>query len=344
MSMRWSILRRAVSAIVGLLVVSVFASAQGAPVPAEKGAGEQVVWLDGRRESVERVVVKADHVLVKIDGRTRRVARRSVVAVVRASGESKPVEPTVSSAPIDATQRSLLDRLGNASPPEAPAIQTALADRPSRATLDALARLTKAGSPEARARAAEVLLLSATPDGFDAAVALLRSDAPIATRERVATSLSRVVGAIRVRGWGPRLAPLLTDRHRGVRIAVALALGHAGVADAAAVLKKDGLRDRDHHVREAAAEALATLGDASGVRILLKMLTRTKHPAMTTAADRKDPTLVRIMIDEKVRVCRLLGALRATTAKAALTKAARSQHADLAAAAKRALDAIVGAG
>jgi sugar phosphate isomerase/epimerase len=86
-------------------------------------------------------------------------------------------------------------------------------------------------------------------------------------------------------------------------------------------------------VRESAAEVLAELGDDAGVSVLVGMLSRTRHPA--------GPDLpARIALDEKIRVCDLLGRLKAKGAVEALKKAARAKEAELAAAAQRAIDAI----
>jgi hypothetical protein len=63
------------------------------------------------------------------------------------------------------------------------------------------------------------------------------------------------------------------------------------------------------------------------------MLTRTKHPG--------GPELpAKIALDEKIRVCGLLGRLKAKRAVDALRKAAGAKEPELAAAAQRALDAI----
>jgi HEAT repeat protein len=119
-----------------------------------------------------------------------------------------------------------------------------------------------------------------------------------------------------------------------------------GNKDGAEILKK-ALDDKDHHVRETAAEALAELGDDSGANVLIKMLkyTERNHPFLLANKDvQRDKSawadLVKITVDEKVRVCGLLGSLKCKEARSVLKTLSQSKTSEIAEAASNALKEI----
>jgi HEAT repeat protein len=302
-------------------------------VLAAGAAADDVVWLDGRREKVERVVVKGDTLLLPFEKGVRSVAIRRVVQVVGKDGEEVALDRALRDRPLGAEETAALASLPAADEVSLRAIQDRLADTMSRAVFDRLAQLAKEKKADLRARAGETLLLMGTGEALRAGLDVAIGDVDADVRRRVASALFQVGGALRTEGLADRVAEGLADRNAHVKTTCALALARLGDGRARDVLKASGLASGDHHLRESAAEALAELGDDAGVTVLIGMLTRTKHPA--------GPDLpAKIALEEKIRVCGLLGTLKAKRALDALKKAARAKEPELAAAAQRAIDAI----
>jgi len=302
-------------------------------VLAAVGAAADVVWLDGRRERVERVVVKGDRLLLSIEKGMQSVATRRVVRVVGDDGEEIAFPRSLRDGPLEPDTAAALEALPRADKATLRGIQEQLADSMSRAVMDRLVALAEDRKADVRGRAAETLLLMGLKESLGAGlrVALEDPDAPV--RRQVTAVLFHVLGALRTEGFADRVAGGLGDRDAGTRATCALVLGRLGDARGLDVLKASCLKSADHHVRESAAEVLAELGDDSGVSVLIGMLSRTRHPA---GADLP----ARIALEEKIRVCELLGKLKARAAVEPLRKAARAQEPELAAAAQRAIDAI----
>ncbi len=123
----------------------------------------------------------------------------------------------------------------------------------------------------------------------------------------------------------------------------------AAAAAAAEVVWLDGRRERVERVvvkgdrlllpgekgmlSVAIRRVVQAVGDDAGVSVLVGMLSRTRHPA---GADLP----ARVVVEEKIRACELLGRLEARAALEALRKAALAREPELAAAAQRAIDAI----
>ena len=104
--------------------------------------------------------------------------------------------------------------------------------------------------------------------------------------------------------------------------------------------------DSDHHVRESAAMALGECGDARGAKLLIAMCARERSPEVEAnkKADAETRALVaRIASRERIRCCELLGSLHCKEAIATLTALGKHKDGALAAAAKKALEAIGGA-
>lgn len=298
-------------------------------VLAVAAAAAEVVWLDGRREHVERVTVKGDLVLVPFEKGVRGIAVRRVVQVVGDDGQEVALDRALRDGALGAEAAAALTALPVADGPTLRELQERLADTMSRAVKDRLLELARDKKPELRARAVETLLLMGTAEALQAGLDLALGDADASVRHRGGSALFHVLGALRADGLADSVARGLLDRDARVKATCALVLGHLKDERARDALKVC-LKSGDHHLRESAAEALAELGDDAGVGVLLAMLTRAKHPT-------GDP---RIALDEKIRVCGLLGRLKARRAVDALRKAARAEESELAAAAQRALDEI----
>jgi HEAT repeat protein len=300
---------------------------------AAAAAAAEVIWLDGRREEAERVVVKGDRLLLPAEKGMRSVATRRVVRVIGDDGKDVPFDRALRDGAPDAEIAAMLASLPTAEGAALREVQERLADSMSRAVLERLSELARDRKAELRARAGETLLLMGTPESLGAGLGIAIGDGDAAVRRRVASALFAVLGALKVEGLGDRVAEGLADRDANVKATCALVLGRLGDARARDVLRASCLKSSDHHVRESAAEVLAELGDDAGVSVLIGMLSRTKHPA--------GPDLpARIVLEEKIRVCALLGNLKASRALDALKKAARAKEPELAAAARRAIDAI----
>jgi len=296
-------------------------------------AAAEVVWLDGTRESVARVVVKDDRLLLSFEKGMRSVALRRVVAVRGDDDQPVALDRTLRDGPLETEAAAALAALPTADPVALHALQERLADTMRRVVMTRLAELAKDGKADLRARAGETLLLMGLAEPLGAGLDLALKDRDDGVRKRLATGLFAVLGALRTEGLADKVAEGLADRSVDVRTTLALVLGRLGDARAVDVLKASGIKHRDHHVRESAAEVLGELGDDAGVSVLIGMLTRTRHPAGPDLPEH-------LVIEEKVRVCDLLGKLKAKAAVSALKKATRAKQPDLAAAARRALAAI----
>lgn len=293
----------------------------------------EVVWLDGSRERVERVVVKGDRVLVPFEKGMRTVAARRIVEAFGDDGGEVALDRALRDGSLAAEDAATLAGLAGADPAALRDLQDRLADSMSRAVMDRLAGLAKDPKADVRARAGETLLLMGTAEPLGKGLEVALGDADAAVRNRVCSALFQVRGALRKEGLADRVAEGLGDRSRDVRTACALVLGALGDDRAREPLRTLGLKSADHHLRESAAEVLAGMGDDAGVAVLVSMLSRTRHAAGPDLPER-------VFLDEKIRVCDLLGKLKAKSALGALRKAAGAKDADLAAAARRAIEAI----
>src|SRR5690606_14185359 len=125
----------------------------------------------------------------------------------------------------------------------------------------------------------------------------------------------------------------IEDKDSVVRVVFAL-LAPADLAAGSAVLRTDGLKSRDHHIRESAALELGRRGDAAaGESVLIGMLGRNRLPGFDGAAAPMEELLVR----EQVEICRILGGHGSESGKAALRNATSSRFAAVRQAAERAL-------
>jgi hypothetical protein len=117
-----------------------------------------------------------------------------------------------------------------------------------------------------------------------------------------------------------------------VRIVFALLSPHDDAA-ATAVLRADGIKNADHHIRESSALELGRRGDGAGESILVGMLARSRLPGF----DQDTALMEQYLIREQVEVAGVLGRLGTGSAKAALRKAATSRFEPVRKAAEAAL-------
>jgi HEAT repeat protein len=293
-------------------------------------AAAELVYVDGRRETVDDAKLEDGAVLVRFERGLRRVPRSDVAKIVGNDGHEETIARAMVPGALTAEQRADLDGLAKVDDLAFLQARQRLAASMSEAVLARLGEIAASSDPAARARAGDVMVKMGTEASVDAAVALGLGDASDKVRTQVASSLSGIAGLVATQGWQEKLRPGLEHKDRTVRALFSLALGRAGDATAIPVLRRDALTHADHHVRESAAETLAELGDDGGLDLLLKMARRTKHPAGDDA----------ILLAERIRVCGLLGKLGNEKAVTTLKTIARSRDESLADAAKQALDAI----
>ncbi len=293
------------------------------------------ILADGRREVVEQPSKdsKGQWTAV-VNGRRQGLARRAVVALVNDAGEETSVLPELSSASKTPPQEAALAALVDPKREDWFATLDALSDPPSRSVFEALGELASGSKKELRTRALVAMARLNTKEStlelarrvLDEKDAKVRRDAAVAlfsVREIVRRSDSR---ALVERG--------LADADALVRLEFALVAPHE-LELAGAILRKDGLRNSDHHVRESAAVELGRRGDAAGEKLLIEMLTRSRLPGM----ERDSDVAVRLLVQEQVELCDILGRLDSAAARAALAKArSHSPHEAVRAAAKAALE------
>jgi hypothetical protein len=152
-----------------------------------------------------------------------------------------------------------------------------------------------------------------------------------ATRRATADSLFAVQVILRRADCRDTILEGIADADAEIRIKFAL-LAPPEIAEAIPVLRKDGLKHADHHVRESAALELGRRGDAGGEDVLIAMLARALPKEATTGSFEEGH-----FIAEKVAICAMLGGLGSEKSKAALSKAAKSKLPAVAAAASAAL-------
>jgi len=105
-------------------------------ISASSAAAADVVWLDGRREHVERVVVKGDRLLLSFEKGMRSIATRRVVQVVGDDGEEIALDRALRDGALEAEDAAALASLPTADGTTLREIQERLADSMSGAVMD----------------------------------------------------------------------------------------------------------------------------------------------------------------------------------------------------------------
>lgn len=250
--------------------------------------------------------------------------------------------------PLTNLQRSLLEQLKTVPPPQWMMTARKLADKPSASVLTELEKLANDDQEETRKRACYTLIKMKTKESLERAVKTALSDKSPSLRITVSSYLSSedTPDLLNKANLMVESKKGLSDRKQEVRFAFALILAKAGDKAAVPTLKKM-LSNRDHHHRQSAAESLAELGDDSGVKILIKMLSYTdkNHPFLkANKSMKKDASawdsLLRIVREERLRICGLLGRLKAEKALPVLRKLAGSKDPEISKAARKSIEDI----
>lgn len=294
---------------------------------------DEWIHADGRRTTVS--APRADSKgrwSAEIDGRRTPVKPGDVVAVVDGEGHETAIPNELTDDPWTPADDALLASLRDVrSTTWHETVESRVAP-PRRVLLERLKELGTEKRADVRARATTALVMMRTKDAVRAAVDAVLAESDKSARVAGASALYSVVEIYRRMDLEEATRRGLADKESAVRFAFAW-LAPDDFADAVPVLKRDGLANSDHHVKESAAFALARHGDAAGESILCSMLARDKIPGVDDA-----DMNTRMLVREQVDVCRLLGKLATKGAIAALERATRSKHEAVRAAAAKALE------
>lgn len=294
----------------------------------------EVLHADGRRETV--AALRADGkggFTIEREGRRVPLMPGEIVVVIDDEGAETITIPALADSPDPPDTKALIASLVDPKNEQWPIVVEKLSRPPTRGKLDALAALTRDAKKEVRQRALRGLVGLRTRESTLAAAEAVLAEKDSAIRADGAYALFAVCEIFVRCETGDAVARGLADKNGRVRYVFAM-LAAADDETAKTVLRgTDGLKSSDHHVRESAATELGERGDASGESVLIAMLGRTKLPGID------DPALMeRLLIDEQVRVCAILGTLGTPSGRTALEKAKKSKHSAVAAAAVRALE------
>lgn len=294
---------------------------------------QEVIYADGRRVEVEDARKgSGERWTATIDGHRTVLRPGEVVAVVIGSEETVII-PALDEGPLSPASQAAL---ASAVDPKNRSYQPALAQvvtPPSRAVFEAFESLVQDKDKRLRARGIEGLVHLRTRESVLAAAAAVLAEKKKSVRRDAASALFAAQEVFKRSEGADLVTAGLEDKERVVRYVFAM-LAPADHEAAKAVLRDEGLTDRDHHVREAAALELGRRGDSAGESVLVGMLARQKLPGF--GKDRE--AMERFLVLEHVAVCRTLGSFDSDTARAALVKAQSSPHEPVREAAKRALE------
>lgn len=272
------------------------------------------------------------------DGRRIVLTPGIVVVMIDEEGVEHELIPALAERELTVEQVALLEALRDPGNEYWLFEFQPLAESPARATHDSLVELTQHKDKALRLRAVQALCRLATRESVVAATTAILAEKHSKTRTQASSALFSVQeifvrspAAIKLAADG------LEDSVKLVRVTFALLCAAAEVDGAVAILQKDGVRNSDHHIREAAALTLGRLGDGSGTKTLLSMLSRKAIPGLEglQESSRREQ-----LSHEKVQVCAALGAIGNPKTLSALKKAASSKLPGVSAAALRAMQLI----
>ncbi|MBL8749310.1 MAG: HEAT repeat domain-containing protein [Planctomycetes bacterium] len=275
------------------------------------------------------------------DGSMRMVDVRDIDLEVDAKGEEKRHAATLAKGPTTPRATALLARLVKGEVLELPDL-VGLSENCTQEVLDGLQKTLAGKAAAPRALAAQALALSATQEGVKAAIAAAKADPTLWKGVANALDSGAALAAMQAIDARADIETAMTHKDRIVRFCASWVAAHLESKDALPVLATF-LADSDHHIRESAAVGLAECGDAAGAKVLMTMAKREKSPAMDANRDADAATrdlVARGARQERIRACKLLGALKAKDAVATLTSLGKHGDPDIAAAAKAALAAI----
>ena len=281
----------------------------------------ELVFADGRRESAAAPHKDAKgEWTVERDGRRTAVHGGEVVAIVDKDGKETVIVPALTDAANTPEITAALASLQDPKNKTWEQLRELLAKRPSRAVNDALVALGSDSRKEVRLRALTALAWLRTKESSLALAAAVLSEKDPGLRRSAASALYSVEEILRRSDVTELLAKGLVDKDATVRIIFA-SLAPPEDATAMEVLRKDGLKHSDHHMRESVAQQLGERGDGSGESILIGLLSRTKAPALSGDAEFDE----KLMAEGQARACFALGKIGSATARAALNRAATSR-------------------
>lgn len=257
-----------------------------------------------------------------------------VVAFVDDKGKETTMIPELTTAADTPEVTAALASLRDAKNKEWELAAMQLGQHRSRSVFDAAAALVGDANKQLRLRAITLLARLCTRQAALAAVAAVLAEKDAGTRRAAASALFAVGEIIKRSDADAAIQKGIAHADAEVRVVFAM-LAKPDDAAANEVLRTDGLRHADHHVRESAAMELGERGDGAGESVLIGMLNRSRVPGLEGDADFLERALVR----EQVDICQALGRIGTPSAKAALTKATKSRREAVRSAATAALAA-----
>lgn len=288
-----------------------------APLAAQ---AEKIVYADGRQEAAKAPAQDRNgRWTVEVEGRRVALKAGEVVAIVDAKGTETTLIPALATAPDSPEAIAALARMRDPKDADWETAAMTLGEHPSRSILDALVELAGSKSKDLRSRGLTGMARLRTKESTVALAEALLAEKDAALRRAAASLLFYVQEVFRRCDAEPLMRRGIGDKDKDVRIAFAQ-VSRPDLAEGTEVLRRDGIRHGDHHVRESAAMDLGERGDAAGESILIAMLARTRIPGMEGTAAEIEPHLVR----EKVAICRVLGGFTSEASTAALEKAKAS--------------------
>lgn len=309
-------------------------------------AAQEVVMSDG--EVIAGSVVSVDGSRAKVratDGAMRVVGVDRIDCEHLADGTTKRHAAQLVKGPLDAPMQALLTKLqkGDAVPEEQ---LMPLVAKCTQEAVDVLGAAAQDKNHKARLVAARILAMTATKEGMRAAIDAAKADTGGALWKALSsvTSAGASIAAIDAAGARADVEAQMTSKDKNVRFGCAWVAAKLGSKEALPVLATF-VGDPDHHVRESAATCLGECGDASGAKLLITMCSRERSPEMEAnkGADAETRALVtRFVARERIHSCELLGKLQCKEAVPTLTALGKHKDPVLAAAAKKALEAIGG--
>ncbi len=305
---------------------------------------QEVLFTNGTSLAGSVVSVEGSRAKVRCaDGSMRTVDVRDIDLEVDAKGEEKRHAATVAKGPTAPPAAALLARLAKGEALELPDLVMLTANC-TQEVLDGLQKTLAGKAAAPRALAAQALAMTATQDGVKAAIAAAKADPTLWKSVATALDSGAALAAVHAVDARADIETAMTHKDRIVRFCASWVAAHLASKSALPILATF-LADSDHHIRESAAVGLAECGDASGAKVLMTMARREKSPAMEANRDADAATrdlVARGARQERIRACKLLGALKVKDAVATLTALGKHADGDIAAAAKAALAAIQG--
>jgi HEAT repeat protein len=305
----------------------------------------QEVWLEGGEVLPGAVVdVKDNRARIRgADGALRQLSVRRIDHEVAADGTVRRFTAAVHEGALGAAERALLEQVQKGQEAPFPELMQAT-EHSSRAFVEALQAALAGDKAAVREQAARVLVATAVPEAVHAALAAAVEEPKGRMLQVIAPSLSSgcMLAALEASDALALVDAGLGAKDPDTRFFLAWVGARLGSEAALPVLARS-LTDRDHHVRESAAVALAERGDAAGAALLMTMARRSRSPVQNAnrTADAETRALVdRLALRERCRACELLGRLRHEPALAMLRKLATDKDPQLAAAAGAAVAAI----